>query len=432
VRAALALAFGAAACGPAPAPPPNLLFVLVDTLRADRLPLYGHPGPTAPRLAELAARGVLFERVIAPSSWTKTSMASILTGRAPDRHGVLGVSDVLPGDLVTLAEAFSAAGYRTLAVNSNPWLAERFGFAAGFDVFETHLFARGAKVNQRALDLIAAAREPWLLYVHYMDVHSPYRPDPRFFDEPPLELPGLGRLSDAELEERYRKRGLDGPRVRERVLRLYDAGIRSADAALGELLDALEARGRMANTIAVVTADHGEAFGEHGTTEHGKNLYPEVCEVPLVLVFEGRLPAGARRPGQVSSIDVAPTLLELAGLPAEPGFEGRSLLPLDLERPEARVGLAGLARAENDGDFDLVAVVSPDHLYLRERRRDRVEFYDLRADPGALRDLGPAHPAVPAYAALEGAGGAPPPPRTELDAETLEALRALGYLEAEE
>lgn len=408
---------------------PNVVLIVVDTLRRDRLPGYGGPRAAAPRFARLIEQGVLFDRTIAASSWTKTSMASILTARNPDRHGVRGVEDVLPERFTSLAEAFSAGGYETLGVNANPWLQSEFGFAAGFDVYESHRFVSARKLNQRALERMAVrAGGPFFLYLHYMDVHAPYLPGASCFGPPPLDVPGFGPMPDKVLEGRYRKEGLSAPGVQERVEALYEAEIRCADASIGELLDEMQERGWLDDTIVVVTSDHGESFREHGTTEHGWNLYPEVYEVPLVVVWPGRLTAGARVDRQVASIDVAPTLLELAGLTVPRSFEGRSLLPLEPSgRPD---GIAICAVGLNDyvPDLDYVAVVSREHLYIKERRRGAVELYGLRDDPGARRNLGERHPAAGPLAALATSAVLERAETLELDQETKQQLKSLGYL----
>jgi arylsulfatase A-like enzyme len=428
VLAAASLLSGTACRWFAPARP-NVILIVVDTLRRDRLPGYGALRDAAPALARLAEQGVLFERVIAPSSWTKTSMASIVTARNPDRHGVRGVEDVLPERFTSLAQAFSAGGYETVGINANPWLRREFGFASGYDVYEVHSFAPARKLNHRARTLIAdRSGRPFFLYLHYMDVHAPYLPGAACFGAPPLDVPGFGPMPDKVLEGRYRKDALAAPGVQERVEALYEAEIRCADATIGELLDELRGLGRLDDTIVVVTSDHGEAFREHGTTEHGWNLYPEVYEVPLVIAWPGQLTAGVRVDRQVSSVDLAPTLLELAGLSVPQSFEGRSLLPLEAAgRPD---GVAICAVGLNDyvPDRDYVAVVSREHLFIKERRTGAVELYGLRDDPGAQRNLGEQHPAAGPLAALAASAALEKAGTQQLDEETRRQLKALGYL----
>jgi arylsulfatase A-like enzyme len=423
-------ALGCPASGPpGEGPRPNLVLVVIDTLRPDHLPSYGYARDTAPQIAKLAAEGVLFERVIAPSTWTKTSMASLLTSRNPDGHGVRRSDDVLPETLTTVAEALQQGGYRTLGINANPWLLDRYGFARGFDTYESPLWSDARALSERALVLASEESGPFFLYVHYMDVHAPYAPDARYFAEEPLTLPWGERVADAELERLYRKEGLDAPGVAHRVRQLYDAEIRATDAALGELLDGLDERGLLDDAVVAVTSDHGEAFREHGTTEHGWNFYPEVYAVPLVIRAPGRLPAGERVAAQVRSIDLTPSLLALAGLPLPSGFEGESLLAAGSAPLRDRVAIGAIGLNGYLPDRDYVAVVSADRLYIRERRSGEVELYDLTSDPGALHDLGGDHPDAARLAALVPTEQAPAPAQLPIDPESRERLRELGYLE---
>jgi arylsulfatase A-like enzyme len=419
------------ACGPAPPPDaPDIVLIVVDTLRSDHLPGYGYPRNTAPALGRLADEGVLFERVIAASSWTKTSMASIMTGLDPGRHSVRGVEDALSERLPTLASTLADAGYATLGINTNPWLEPGFGFDRGFDLYETRVFSPANEVNRIALARVRELdRRPFLLYLHYMDVHAPYRFRESQMADRPLFLPGRGAVPDNALEHAYRKEKLQGPGVQERVIRLSDAGIRAVDDAIDELLHALRREGALENALVVVTSDHGESFREHGSTEHGRNLYPEVYEVPLIMHWPGHIPSGARIPAQARGVDLLPTLLELAGVPIPSELDGSSLLPLDIEAREPRVAVAAVGLNDYIPDRDYVAVISPEHLYIRERRSGNVEFYDLERDPGARRDLGGSHPAVERYRGLREVGEGVSAPKTRIDESTRERLKALGYLD---
>lgn len=422
---------GVGCCREQPQPTrPDIIVVVIDTLRADHLPSYGYPRPIAHNIDRIAREGVLFERVIASSSWTKTSMASIVTSRDPDAHGVRRSTDSLPVRLPTLAQVLRAAGYETLGVNTNPWLTPKFRFHAGFDVYENPINTNADSVTERGLHLVSGAQRPFFLYLHYMDVHAPYTPDPRFFDEAPFRTPGGQLMSDEMLEQLYRKQGFAAPGAEHRVRRLYDAEIRATDTALGMLLEGLSARGVLDDAVLVVTSDHGEEFREHGTTEHGWNLYPEVYQVPLVFRAPGMLPQGRRIAAQVRTIDVAPTLLELADVPVPASFEGSSLLPMQNGAVEDRVAIGAIGLHPYLPRRDYVAVVSPDSLYIRERRSGAVEVYDLREDPGALRNLGSDHPAAARLGALVRTDTAPRPAQVEIDAETRAQLEELGYLQS--
>ena len=417
------------------APPnaPNIVFILIDALRADHLPCYGYNVDTAPHLTALAAQSVVFRRVIAPSSWTKTSMASIMTGRIPSRHGAIGVQDILPAGITTVAKALAENGYRTIGVNTNPWLKPNFGFDAGFDIYSSitipNNFVSASDVNNEANRLLAKniGKRPIFMYLHYMDVHAPYWPAPQYFSKPALVVPGMGAVADKQLEKLYRKEGLDSPAIRQRVIELYDAEIRGVDSAIGQLIIEMKKNAALVNSAFMITSDHGEAFREHGTTEHGKNLYPEVYEVPLILNWPGRLPP-AHINAQVCSIDIAPTLLQLAGAKASDSFEGQSLLPIESVTKE-RISISEVARNSYIPDLDYVAVISSRHLYVREKTTNKIEFYDLLSDPGATHNLGPAHPDIAEYAKIEQSQqGQTATKQIELDEQTREQLKSLGYL----
>jgi arylsulfatase A-like enzyme len=214
------------------------------------------------------------------------------------------------------------------------------------------------------------------------------------------------------------------------VRALYAAELRGLDDALGELFDALRAQGRLERAVLMVTSDHGESFGEHGQVVHGRTLYPEVCDVPLLVHAPGRVPAGVRVDAQVRTIDVAPTLLAFAGLPRVPGIQGEPLFPLDAGALEGRVARSAVGLNDSAPDQDFAAVASEGRLYILERRSGTVEFYDLRSDPGARLNLGRGHPEAARFAALlaedtsAGASGG-----VQIDPALREELEALGYLE---
>ncbi len=413
---------------------PNVVFVLVDALRADHLPSYGYKINTAPNIQNLAEGAVLFERVIAPSSWTKTSMASIMTSQNPSRHGVRGGKDVLPEQLTTMAEVFANNGYHTIGINTNPWLKSKFGFDVGFNSYESLMkdygYTDGWEVNAAAMAALAQCpqEKPFFLYLHYMDVHDPYRPKSPFYSASPLTVPGHGVIPDVELERLYCDKGFDAPGVQNRVIELYDGGIRTVDAGIGQLLKEMKKVGGLENTITVITSDHGESFREHGTTKHAKNLYPEVYEVPLIFSWPGSLPSGVRIRPQVCSIDIGPTLFALAGLAPQEGCDGKPLLPMRNDAIQSRIAKGAVGLNDSIPDLDYTAVVSAEHLYVREKKNNVVEFYDLQLDPGAQHNLGASNPKVAAYAKLEDNAVSGTTKQTDLDEKTIQQLKSLGYL----
>ena len=437
----LGLALGLAACD-VRGPRPDVVLVLVDTLRADRLGAYGYALPTSPRLDAVAAEGLVFERAYSASTWTKPAVASLFTALMPAEHGIVRqlregdpelLTQVVPHSLPTLAERFRADGYRTVAVVRQPNMLPQMGFARGFDVYDAPAHEDAFALVERLLARLDEDERgrPVFLYLHLLDVHWPY-------DEmlPSLAPDAFGPLSESEWAwmdrptvrraKRHGWRQVDWPTITAR----YDHGVAFVDAAIGRLVEGLTERGRWDRTLLAVTSDHGEGFLEHGRFEHNYEPYQEVARIPLLL----RPPAGSgiapgRRESVVGLADLGPTLLELAGLAPWRRVSGASFAAIarGAEEPE-RVALVQMERAS--------ALVGPRTKLIAERL-GRVRFYDLDADPAEKEDLGvagcegPCRAALARLRALERDLRKPPPPEdvpVEYTPEQLEELRALGYL----
>ena len=328
--------------------PPNVVLISIDTLRSDRLSLYGHSRITSPHLDAWADGAVVFERTVAPSPWTLPSHISLFTGVNAHRHG-LNFNTPAPSELVTLAEMMRAAGYATLAVTGGGFVHPQYGFAQGFDCYRSFSAKMGAEEElavgiEGALDLVDRYRDrPFLLFFHTYEVHSPFRPRMPYFKQftGRSEGPLVGARQGSEtaengfLDNQHRMTVLrEGKPARllssdevDLAFDLYDAGIAYTDAALGRLLARLGELGLDRRTIVVVTSDHGEMFGEHGLFNH-MCLYDENLLVPLVISDPTGRGAGTRISEQVRSIDILPTLLELTGVERPPGIDGVSLVPL--------------------------------------------------------------------------------------------------------
>lgn len=429
-----------------PGPPPDVLLYVVDTLRADHLSAYGYSRPTSPRLEELARDGIRFDRIRVHSSWTRTSMASLLTGRTPLAHGVIRRTDVLDAGVPVLAELLSEAGWTTEAWVTNGNVAEAFGLDRGFDRFhylneslERREFHRLAdEIHAEVLprlegDPPPGRRPPRFLWLHATDPHAPYAPrepwSSRF-------APGVGAerglldevqpvfLGDSEAPED----------ARETWRALYDAEIASTDAAFGRLLDRLRESGDYENTLIVFTSDHGEEFRDHGGWEHGKTLYDEQLRVPLVIKLPGARRAGTVRRDPVRQVDVLPTILDVLGLPVPEELEGRSLLaePVSPAPPVA-------AHVEIDR-IQIEALVLDGWKHVVDRTpietARRLQLYDVRRDPDELRDLWVERPVIAGWLAQElrrqrsGARSRAPDASEEadLDPDLRQRLEALGYL----
>jgi arylsulfatase A-like enzyme len=405
----------------------HVVVVLIDTLRADRLPFYGHDRDTAPFLSELAARGAVFENAFSASSWTAPAAASLFTGLYPPQHGVVTgliatrrlqkkdptvTVNRLPERLTTLGEVMKQAGYRTFGVSNNANIRGELGFAQGFDRFRYFHSAQAA-----APDVTAAVKEwapelrrdgRYFLYLHYMDPHAPYD------ERAPWYVPGRTR--------------------KERRLAAYDSEIRYVDEHLRELYRALEWE---KDTLLVVLADHGEEFREHGRDWHGNTLYSEVLRIPLLVHLPSTVRA-QRIADNVSIVDVLPTLRAFLGLPADSSHAGVSLLGRLRGEPLARRPLyahlfrqAGLWGATDE--LRVRALILENWKYMDGSGGE--ELYDMRADPeeavNRVADAGPVAQAMrQRLDALErGMAGSPTESvAVPLDKETQEALRTLGYV----
>jgi Sulfatase len=366
-------------------PPPNLVLVVVDTLRQDHLAAYGYARETAPVLSRLAGESAVLDG-LSVTSWTKPAVASLLTGLHPLRHRVIA-GQALPADAITLAERLRARGYRTLGVSANRQVSSPFGFGQGFDELVTvsGTFPPAEEVNRAVLGRLDTLTPPFFLYVHYVDPHAPYDPLTSW-DGSPLAPTLLARrpLGDDVLEPRRfgpRSEGL----VRDAV-DLYDGEIRRADRAIGELLQALSARRLLSSAVTVVVADHGEEFEEHSRMGHGLGLHGEVVGVPFFVHAPGRVKAGVRH-GRASLLDLVPTVIDLLGDPAPlAGLDGVDLAPfLRAGRRYDDSHRIFLLHLDVPGSTAL-ALVSGAHKLLLSRSPYARELFDLALDPDEKQD----------------------------------------------
>ncbi len=404
---------------------PDLVLIVVDTLRADWTTPYGFALETTPEVQRWAERGALFERVRAQSSWTKISMASLMTSLWPRSHAIRKPTDGMAEGALTLAEVLREAGYRSYAVQTNGWLHQSFGFHQGFERFvfpggkgaanlpHASIWPHADRVVEEAARLIDAhpAGEPMFLYLHFMDVHE-YAAPPEF-----------------------RRFGSDNRGA-------YQAAIRWVDDAIERVRKKLAEAGRLDRAVLVLASDHGEAFGENGKVGHARNVLTSVLWVPLVFRFPFPI-APLRIATQVRNLDLAPTLLELAGVPIPDGFEGDSLLPLitgaapeATDRPTfAALGNplyadAALQESVTDGHWTYARNLGP------EARAGEEFLFDRSIDPGENVNLvgRETEQALRWRAELDRykrAGAVPGALATDvrIDPGIAERLRAMGYLQ---
>jgi arylsulfatase len=435
---ALAAVSLACACGGVEAHPPNILLILVDTLRADHLGTYGYPLETSPEIDRFAAENRVFRYAVSPAPWTSPAVASIFTGLYPAAHGVLQhvsstkmPNDAISPDLATLAELLRDAGYATAGVTANAWVSEPRGYAQGFDRFESMDHENASVVNETAralLDALRKRRQPFFLYVHYMDPHPPY--------EPP---PDLVRRFRAAMQGR-------GWSPRPRLLNLialYDAEIHLVDRGIGSFFSYLRKLGLYDEMVIAVTADHGEQFFERGALGHGEHLHNEETHVPLILKGPGLT---GEVDTTVSTIDLAPTLLELAGVEAPNGIQGVSLLSQLSQRERRGVFSEGTVgrnhKAFVTGDARKIVLAfggRSDQVVGRDDETGVVGIFDARGNYGEddpVRDERAIDPMrerlFEVYDQSVAIGRTVEPATVELDEESVRRLEKLGYLEERE
>ncbi len=434
------------ACGPGEEERKNIVLIVVDSLRADRLSLFGHGRPV-PGIDALAREGTSFERAYATAPWTKPSVASMLTGLHPTSHGVTNTRAVLDESVLTLPEILEDAGYATAGVVSHHFVGKKFRFHQGFDEWDQetargHRYISSQEVTKKSVAFLRSVADrpgPFFLFAHYFDPHYDYR------DHPGIDYAAAtaGRLDGSRGIGALRKMVSDMTEAeRGFLLDRYDEEILFTDAMIARLLTRLERLGLADETIVAFTVDHGEEFGERGWLGHMRTLYEELMHVPLVLRGPG-VPSAHTIEHPVSLVDLAPTLLELAGVdPSGRGFEGRSLVPLlsGLAPPPAHVFLEVDYEGAEEGAPGLAttrkkAVVAGSFKLIRDDRTGAIELYDLENDPDERTDLVSRDPSRAAELSsvlerhlAELTAGARIAEERSFTDEELDDLRELGYV----
>lgn len=378
--------------------PLNIIFILVDTLRADHLRIYGYARRTSPSVDDFAHRSILFRAARSQASCTFPSVNSILTSRHAGYFvgqpvGSLGIPPSIP----TIAEVLRQHGYRTVAVSASPVVRNRpspenptGGFGRGFDVFHEDCRWEPARcVNVSALEELARSRDrkrPLFLYLHYLDPHDPYAPPPlhqlRFARESSPDKDFIHRGDPNPVASMLYSGAPDPgmtPADLQHLIDLYDDEIAYFDARFARLVHALKVGGWLRDSIVVFTADHGEEFMDHGQMKHCHTVFDSEVRVPLFLHIPGVQARKIAAP--VQSLDIVPTLLDYLGVPTGAMTpDGRSLRPL-IETGQGgdslQFSIGGVARSVSDGRFKLV----------RELGRPGAQLFDLQRDPGETNDV---------------------------------------------
>ena len=462
----------------APTGAPSLLLVTIDTLRADYLGAYGHAAARTPVFDALAARGYLFEDAVTHSVFTGPSHATILTGLLPVQHGLTENMQRLDHAVPSLADRLSAAGWDTGAfVSGFPVTQHASALMERFETYDDDLrryktfvpaaretalgsvaanvlAARGVdldpdwrkapEVTDRARSWLASDDAPFFGWVHYYDPHLPYEPPERLLDDRAraFDGPPVGRWY--HLDAAVQQEIAESPASMAQMSALYDAEIALVDEHLGRLVEAARARAGDAGLWIIVTADHGESFGEHGIYWR-RELYEPTLHVPLIVVPPAASSQGAPRrvPDQVRLIDIAPTVFDALDVSVEASGDGVSLLPLASgaagARPGPAISMMFPTRAEpyqrtivsvRDGGWKSIWK-APGWINSDARLEAEVrELYELRRDAGELQDLAPSDPAkFDELHALSREIDLSLRPTEDLSEADLRRLRNLGYAE---
>ncbi len=408
--------------------PLGVVLISLDTMRARSTSSGGAQRPTTPRLdAEMGGNGVIFENAVTTAPHTLPAHTSMLTGLYVRSHGVRSPLTHLAPDRTTLTEALQRAGYATAAITENGFVVPELGIRRGFDYYRENKSADlhrpdgfAAAIFDAGLTWLSQHRdEPFFLFLHTYQVHYPYVPPPPY--DSAFEPPWMLDTHD-EVEQ----------------LR-YEQEIRYIDDEVALFLDGLAALGLRERTLVVITSDHGEEFMEHGQRWHLFQLHDEAVRIPLMMRLPGAVPAGTRVPAAVSLVDVAPTVLDLVGLPPLHDVDGTSLVPLlrDGGPPFARDGVfSETISSVEAAEVDVVALRRERTSCIGTLGDGSTQCFDRTVDPDEHAPLASGSPAVTtgaeAIAAFvrsgaSAAGGSPV--QGDVDPERMEKLKALGYVE---
>lgn len=452
---------------------PDVFLVLVDTLRADHLSAYGYPLLTSPNVDALAEEAVLHERGFAPAPWTRPSCGTLLTSRNPQELGLKGFNDLLPAEVPILPEYLRAEGYRTAGVVSSVQVSSQFGFDKGFDLLDTGLTFLKFTGNMRAIRRLQLddsrdnyprynaeeltdramnwvrknekSAAPLFMYLHYSDPHYPYLPPPEqdrwreFATEAAIEfgrpvVPPRRNYDASTGEVSWSGSTPTQPEVDSMVAR-YDAEIAFFDHHFGRLLNFLKETGRYDNAVIIVTADHGEEFGEHGGWRHDHSLFNELLHVPLIIKYPKRFSIEARRVSEPAGlIDVVPTLREVLGAQwPQSAFRGRSLFQVKADEPTADAPIFARSdrpplRALYRGSDKLIQILGVEGSVIEEKYFSLDQDFPEAGDGELPQDLSEERLASLRRTIKSLDALSVPSETIELDAETLNELRALGYI----
>ena len=424
----------------------GIILISLDTLRADHLGIYGYHRDTSPFIDAFAKESIVFESAVAQASGTLASHMSIMTSLYPSFHGVTTLEKRLANEHLTLAELLREGGYQTAAFTDGAQVRPIFGFDQGFDVYKGKRKRGIAQTLTNVKKWLSKNKSnPFFLFIHCYDIHAPYNPPPpynsifRDFTHA-SDLITIGKttvalpVNESEVDNDYI----------HHKLALYDGGIRYTDEKIGEFLSYLRDSGLEDQSLIIITSDHGEEFMEHGGFSHSKIYYRPNLHVPLIMRIPHYPKKEIRINGLVQSIDLLPTILEIAGLPAHPNAQGRSLLPLIKRHKDfLNRSLSEVFHPfQNDStisfseDYGIknCSIISDGYQMIYNLKSHSIQLFDLKTDPLAQNNIAKdnddiaerllsrfkeVYSVIPSYKAL----------KINLDEETRDQLKALGYID---
>jgi len=392
-------------CGRGPPKPPDIILIVVDTLRADYLSLYGYPFPQK-HIEAFAKDSVVYSNALSIAPWTKPAMASMMTSMYPENHRVTNqrkkfratedgsrTMGILSSEASTLAEELGKSGYRTIALISNPWLYPRFGFGQGFDLFwidESNLHEAPILIDQFKIIASKFDRDkPGFYYLHFLDVHGPYQCLEKDFKtievaeihDAPTRIPDHQK---ALLLHMFKFRDRETARYQD-ARNCYSAGIQLFDRRFSTLIDYLKSANLYRDSLIVFTSDHGEELYEHAGVDHGLSLHSHQLQIPLIIHYPQNRHAGVRIDGLVSHLDVMPTLLKYSGAPSRDShFEGMDITPPT--NPEKKGAKREIFASADKGNR-YKAITDGRYKLIIDRLDGKSSLFDLNDDPYEKKSL---------------------------------------------
>ncbi|OGL47714.1 MAG: hypothetical protein A2W05_05875 [Candidatus Schekmanbacteria bacterium RBG_16_38_10] len=385
----------------------NIILISIDTLRADHLGCYGYTRNTSPNMDRIAKDGVLFKNAYSTTSWTAPAMVSLFTSLYPSKHGVMHGTmkegevysqEVFSDSITRIPTVLKKHGYFTMGFSSNPHLTKELGFTKDFDVFGYGKYFNARQVNKSVLGLKKKhlpKNKKLFLWVHYFDPHWKYKAMKPWIDEYSKNITmenfnGIKlKQNPKEFLKEYKLR--DNQKLIKFLMDCYDSEINFTDEALGNLLRRLNLDEN--KTLVIIVADHGEEFFEHNDFTHGNNLYNETTKIPLII----KLPTSIKANGvlikeNVEIIDIFPTILDILEIPQEPTFDGKSLVPLIVEKKgyDRRVLVSELYKEKKY----MLSLMQDKWKYIHNLKDKKIELFDMENDKDEKINLADKYPDV--------------------------------------